>query len=52
MACLTGRSAEAARHYDDAIALCERMGALPFIELARRARDRLSESSAELRNSP
>jgi hypothetical protein len=39
MALLLGHPADAIAHYDQAIALCERIGAVPFVALTRRARD-------------
>jgi hypothetical protein len=36
---LLGLTSEAVRHYDEAIAFCERMGARPLVEACRRARE-------------
>jgi tetratricopeptide (TPR) repeat protein len=46
MALLLGRPAEAIAHYDQAIALCERIGAVPFVELTRGARAIAAEQIA------
>ena len=40
LASLTGRAEQAVKHYDEAIEFCERIGALPFIALARQGRER------------
>jgi tetratricopeptide (TPR) repeat protein len=40
LALLTGRAAEALQHYADAIELCERIGARPFIALAAQGQER------------
>jgi hypothetical protein len=40
MAHLLGRSEDAARHHEQAIGFCQRIGALPFVDLCRQARDR------------
>jgi tetratricopeptide (TPR) repeat protein len=39
LALLLGRRDEASAHYDEAIALCRKMGAKPFLELALRGRE-------------
>jgi adenosyl cobinamide kinase/adenosyl cobinamide phosphate guanylyltransferase len=39
LAVLAGRPAEAVRHYDTAIAFCEKLGAPPLVEHCRRLRD-------------
>jgi tetratricopeptide (TPR) repeat protein len=39
LALLLGRVEDALRHYDEAIAFCERMGAHPLAELSRRSRE-------------
>lgn len=51
LAWLLGRAEQAVAHYEDAIELCERMGAQPLAQLARAGRERALAGAAPSRGS-